>query len=333
MRAAYIEEFGPPDAIRYGELPVPRMGSTDVLVDVTATTVNPVDTYVRSGALHTWVDFPFVTGRDLVGTVADVGPGCTGFAVGDRVWCNSLGHDGRQGAAAEQAVVAADRLYRLPDGVDPEVAVAMADPGAIAYRTLFTHGMLRPGETVVVIGAGDDLGRALVAFAARAGARVIATADAQDVEYGASLGAAEVFDRRCPELVRKIRGTSPDGVDLYVDTAGVNTVRTTVGLLAPRGRAVLLAGALAKPVVPASVLFLERGSVVGFSVVHAPAAELAEAAAGINRLLAAGLLCPRATEVLPLSATAEAHRRVGQQAPDRRQVILRPDSSMSPSGV
>src|SRR5205823_12714998 len=125
MRAAYIDELGPPENIRYGELATPRPGPTDVLVDVAFTTVNPVDTFVRSGAFATPVDFPFVVGRDLVGTVAEAGGGAPGFAVGDLVWCNSLGHGGRQGATAECAVVPADRLYHLPDGVRPNDAVTV----------------------------------------------------------------------------------------------------------------------------------------------------------------------------------------------------------------
>ncbi len=86
-------------------------------------------------------------GRDLVGTVAEGGPGAVGFAVGERVWCNSLGHAGRQGAAAEFAVVAADRLYHLPADVDPVVAVAVAHPAATAYLALILHGGLTAGET------------------------------------------------------------------------------------------------------------------------------------------------------------------------------------------
>ncbi|RST16622.1 NADPH:quinone reductase, partial [Streptomyces sp. WAC04770] len=123
MLAAYIEQLGSPDTIRYGELPQPVAQAGEVLVDVSVASVNHVDTFVRSGAWRTPVTFPFVIGRDLAGTVAAAAPG-TGFEVGERVWCNSMGHAGRQGAAAERVAVPADRLYRLPDGVDPEDAVA-----------------------------------------------------------------------------------------------------------------------------------------------------------------------------------------------------------------
>lgn len=117
MRAAYVTELGAADVIRVGELPVPAGGPTDVLVRVEVVAVNPVDTMVRSGAYPTPTPFPFVIGRDLVGTVAEASPGAAGFAPGDRVWCNSLGHGGRQGSFAEYAVVPAERLYPLPAGL------------------------------------------------------------------------------------------------------------------------------------------------------------------------------------------------------------------------
>ncbi|MGW3176256.1 NADPH:quinone reductase [Streptomyces sp. NPDC001153] len=324
MRAAYIEELGSADVIRYGEIAAPRPGPTDVLVDVLATTVNPVDTFVRSGLFPTQIDFPFVVGRDLVGTVAEAGPGVTGFRAGDRVWCNSLGHDGRQGAAAEQAVVAADRLYHLPEGADP-YAVAVFHPAATAYLALFVHGRLRVGETVLVAGAAGNVGSALVTMAVRAGARVLATAGARDVRYCAELGAAEVFDYRDPDLTGKIRGAAPSGLDLYLDTAGVNDLDTTVDLLARRGRVVLLAGARTRPVLPAGALYMNDRSVVGFVISHATSDELAGAAAYINDLLGRGALRPRGIEVLPLSAAADVHARMEKGELHGRRVVLRTD--------
>ncbi|MEW2159271.1 NADPH:quinone reductase [Streptomyces sp. NPDC007189] len=325
MRAAYIEELGSPDVIRYGEIAPPRPGPTDVLVDVLATAVNPVDTFVRSGLFRTHVDFPFVVGRDLVGTVAETGPGVTGFRAGDRVWCNSLGHGGRQGAAAEQAVVAADRLYRLPEGVDPCAAVAVFHPAATAYLALFVHGRLHVGETVLVAGAAGNVGSALVTMAVRAGARVLATAAARDARYCAELGAAEVFDYRDPDLTEKIRAAAPSGLDLYLDTAGVNDLETWVGLLALRGRVVLLAGPRTRPVLPAGALYMNDRSVVGFVISHATPGELAEAAAYINDLLGRGVLRPRTMELLPLSAAADVHARMEKGQLHGRRAVLRTD--------
>lgn len=330
MRAAFIERFGPPRNIHYGELATPRPGPADVLVDVTATTVNHVDTFVRSGAWRTPVEFPFVIGRDLAGIVAATGPDVTGFAVGDPVWCNSLGHAGRQGAAAEQVVVPVDRLYHLPAGVRPADAVAMAHPAATAYLALFTHGRCRAGETVVVVGAAGNVGGAVVALAAHAGIRVIAIAGARDARYCRTLGAAEVLDYRDPELWQRVRSVSPGGVDAYIDTAGENDLTQGIDLLARRGRLVVLAGMRTRPVLPVGPLYLKDCSVVGFAISQASTAELSEAAGVINQLLADGRLRPRTVEVLPLSAAAEAHLRMERGELHGKRLVLRPDGAPDP---
>jgi 2-desacetyl-2-hydroxyethyl bacteriochlorophyllide A dehydrogenase len=323
MRAAYIEELGPPEAIRYGELEVPEPGPTDVLVEVTATTVNPVDTFVRSGLFETKLTFPFVVGRDFVGVVRAAGPGAAGFAPGDQVWGNSLGHEGRQGAAAEYAVVAADRLYRLPPDADPVELVAVAHPAATAYLGLITHGRLRPGETVLVLGAAGNVGSALVTLAAHAGARVIAVASGRDLAYCRGLGAPAAIDYREPALPHRVRELCPGGVDVILDTSGTNDLTTAVESLAPRGRVVLLAGARTRPVLPAGALYMKDGSVTGFVISHATAAELAEAAGLINTLVAGKVLRARQLEQRPLAEAAMTHRQLEDGGLRGRRVVLR----------
>lgn len=322
MLAAYIEELGSPDLIRVGELPPPQPGPGDVLVDVEVSAVNHVDTFVRSGAWRTPLSLPFVLGRDLVGTVAAAGPGAPGFRAGDRVWCSSLGHAGRQGAAAAQAVVPNDRLYHLPDGIEAADAVALAHPASTAYLALFTHGRVRAGETVLVLGAAGNVGGAAVVMAANAGARVVAVASARDADHCRVLGARHVIDYRDPELPRLVREAAPGGIDLYIDTSGRNDLETAMDLLAPRGRVVILAGLRTRPVLPAGPLYLQDRSVHGFAISHARAGELAEAAAHIGRLMADASLRPRATEILPLSETAKAHRRL-EEGKVRGKLVLR----------
>ncbi|MGW4688448.1 NADPH:quinone reductase [Streptomyces sp. NPDC004244] len=327
MRAAFIEELGPAENIRYGEMAPPTPGPTDVLVEVEAVSVNPVDTFVRSGIFRTPVEFPFAVSRDLVGTVVSAGPGATGFAVGDRVWCNSLGHGGRQGAAAEQAVVPVERLYHLPPGVDAAEAVAVVHPAGTAYLALFTHGRVRPGETVLVAGAAGNVGSALVTMAVEAGARVIATAGARDAEHCRSLGASEVLDYKDPALVARILDAAPKGIDVHIDTSGTNDLSTAVEVLAPRGRIVLLAGARSRPVLPAGPLYMKDGAVVGFVISHATTAELAEAAVAINRLMANGRLRARSVERAPLSDAARTHRRIEAGELHGSRVVLLPKES------
>jgi NADPH:quinone reductase-like Zn-dependent oxidoreductase len=312
MHAAFVERLGPPDNIRYGSLPSPVPGPDEVLVDVLATTVNPVDTCVRSGAFRTEVVLPLVLGRDLVGTVT---ASANGFTAGEPVWSNSLGHGGRQGAAASRAVVAADRLYRLPPGVDPVTAVSVVHPAATAYLALHTHGLARPDARVLVIGGGGNVGSAAVTMAVSSGATVFTTASAADLDYCRSLGAVAI-DYRDPAW--------PGEVDLVVECAGVNDLEALVGRLARRGRIVLLAGAATRPVLPVGPLYMNDCSIAGFVISHATVTELADVAAEINRLLTSGVLRPRAVEELPLSEARRTHERMENGELHGRRVVLRP---------
>jgi NADPH:quinone reductase-like Zn-dependent oxidoreductase len=321
MRAAYITELGPADAIRVGELPVPVPGPTDVLVRVEVVVVDPVDTMVRSGAYRTPTPFPFVVGRDLVGTVAQVGAGVVGFTAGDRVWCNSLGHGGRQGTFAEYAVVPAERLYHLPAGVDPVAAVAVLHPAATAYLALFRHGGLRPTETLYVGGAAGNVGTALTSLARAAGARILAGARPEDDGWCRAAGAAEVVDYRDPGLAGRLAALAPAGIDLYVDTSGHLDLPGAIDLLADQGRIVLMAGGDQRLTLPAGPLYTHGRSILGFVISLATTADLAEAAAVLNDRLAAGDLPARVRVVWPLERAAESHRAV--ERGERGRTVLR----------
>ncbi|WND33473.1 NADPH:quinone reductase [Streptomyces sp. BB1-1-1] len=324
MRAAYIDSVGPADRIRYGRLPVPSTGPTDVLVRVDAVAVNPVDTFVRSGAYATPVPFPFVVGRDLVGEVALAGPGAAGFTPGQRVWCNSLGHAGRQGSCAQYATVAAERLYAAPRDIDGEHLVAAAHPAASAWLALFRHGRLRPEETVYIGGGAGNVGGAAVALASRAGARVVATARAEDAAAVRELGAAEVLDHRAPALVERSRRAAPHGYDVHLDTSGHGTLADAVDLLAPGGRLVAMVGLGSGPAgLPVSRLYTKDASIVGFAISNATTADLAEAAEGVVRVLRDTPWRPRIADRLPLSMTAEAHRRL-EAGEVRGRLVLTP---------
>jgi NADPH:quinone reductase-like Zn-dependent oxidoreductase len=310
MRAAYITELGPAEAIRVGDLPVPVPGPTDVLVRVEVVVVNPVDILVRSGGYSTPTPFPFVVGRDLVGTAAEVGAGTVGFAAGDRVWCNSLGHGGRQGSFAEYAVVPAERLYRLPAAADPVAAVALFHPAATAYLALFRRGELRPTETVYVGGAAGNVGTAMTALASSGGARVLAGARAEDAEWCRAAGADEVVDYRDPDLRGRLAALAPAGIGLYVDTSGHLDLPAALDLLADGGRIVLMAGVTQRLTLPAGALYTHDRRIVGFVISRAGTGELAEAAAVLNGRLAAGDLPVRVRAVWPLERTIEAHQAV-----------------------
>lgn len=322
MRAAFINATGGTDLIEVGELATPDLGPTDVLIRMEATTVNPVDTFVRSGAYVTPTPFPFVLGRDVVGVVAAVGPGASQFRVGERVWCNSLGHAGRQGTLSEFVLAPGERVYPLPPGVDPQTAVAVLHKSATAQLGLFRVAQLQFGDTVVVEGGAGGVGSAVVQLAKAAGARVIATAKAQDHQWCVSCGADTVVDYRSPDELAQVGAAAPDGVDVWWDTSGRNDLAACLPLLALGARVVVMSGLGSSITVPAGELYTRDISVRGFAISNATTSDLAAAAQRINTMLAAGTLRARKVTTMVLADAARAHALMEQHAADGRIVIV-----------
>jgi NADPH:quinone reductase-like Zn-dependent oxidoreductase len=322
-RAAFIRELGDPSVIEVGELPVPAVGPLDVLVEAEAMAVNHVDTFVRSGSYATPTPFPFVIGRDLVGTVSSVGSGVAGFSVGDRVWTNSMGHGGRQGTFADVVVVPAERLYPLPAGVAAAEAARVLHVAATAWLGLFRHARLSLGETVLVNGAGGGVGTAVVQLAKAAGAFVVATTSADDTDWVRSCGADEVLDYRSSTLADDVGSAAPSGVDVWWDNSGVNDVGFALPRLAMGGRFVMISGLDSRPSVRAGDLYTRDASVLGFAISNASVSDLASAARAINGQLSRGALRARAGEVFPLSRAADVQRAIESGANGR--VLVVPD--------
>lgn len=323
MRAAYIRATGGPDRIEYGELPVPRPGPTDVLVRMQASSVNHVDLFVRSGAYRTHTPFPFVIGRDLVGRVVGIGAGVGAFAVGDAAWCNSLGHDGRQGAYAEYAVVASERLYPVPAGVAPEAVAAVAHAAATAYLGLVREARARAGQTLFLEGGGGAVGSAVLQMAGAAGLRVVTSAAADDHDWCTELGAGAVLDYRRPDLYEAARRACPDGVDIWWDASGHNHFARCLPLLNHRARIVLMSGLQgAHAELPVGQLYTRDITLCGFAISNASVADLAEAAQAINRLLADGKLRSRIGATFRLAESARAQEAMASGRVRGRIVVL-----------
>ncbi|HEX6525825.1 MAG TPA: NADPH:quinone reductase [Streptosporangiaceae bacterium] len=307
MRAAFFGRPGPAEAVQVGELPVPVPGPTDVLVAVEVAVINMVDTLIRSGRWPTLMPLPFVTGRDLVGTVATAGAG-SGFSPGDRVWSNSLGHAGRQGTCAEYAVVPGDRLYPLPDGAAAAEAAAAFHCAATAYIGLHHRARARAGQTILVGGAAGGIGSALIRFASEAGLRVIATARPGDHARCLEQGASAVFDFGDPGLAGRVLDVAPGGADIHWDTSGRVPLNAMEPMTASGGKIIVTAGIEPQPPGTSLLPIYTRDiSVIGFVISLATVTELADAARAINRHLASGGFTTKATSIMPLGKAAEAH--------------------------
>jgi NADPH2:quinone reductase len=310
MKAAYIEMTGTPDVIRYGDLPRPEPREGEVLVQVGAVAVNPVDTYIRAGIVAMPIPKPFIVGCDLAGTVAAVGPKVQRFQVGDRVWGSNQGLLGRQGTFAEFASVHEDWLYPTPATVSDSQAAAAALVGITAHLGLFRDAKLQSGETVFVNGGTGGVGSMVVQMAKAVGARALTTVSSEEkAALCRSWGADGVINYKTedvPAAVKKLTGGQ--GVQVWYETQREPDFVRTVELLAPRGRMVIMAGRQAQPIFPVGPFYLKGLSLHGFAMFNATPAEQRQCAEDINRWLVDGKLKVLIGRTFPLSEAAAAHR-------------------------
>lgn len=216
MRAVRLQEHGGPGVLRVEEIDRPRPGYGELLVEVAATGVNPVDTYFRDGS-YTPVGLPFTPGVDFAGTVVEVGEGVTEFEAGDSVFGTGIGNGEHQGAYAEYTVAPADRTVALPAGVDVITAGAAGVVAGTAWRALIDHGRLGPAADCLIHGGSGGVGHAAVQIAAATGARVVTTASEAYHDTLTALGADVVVDYRCEDLADATTEASDGGFDVILD--------------------------------------------------------------------------------------------------------------------
>ncbi|PZG20345.1 NADPH:quinone reductase [Nonomuraea aridisoli] len=290
MRAARIHGFGGPSVIRLDEVPTPRPGPGEVLVEVAATSFNPSEVGLRSGLLPEVFRavLPHTLGWDVSGTVAETGAGVTALAPGDRV------HGLVAQAAAEYVVAPADLLARAPETIPLADAAAIPVAALTAWQAVHEHARLGPGQRVLVNGAGGGVGLFAVQFARLAGAYVVATASPRSAAAVSRLGADEVVDYTTTPL--------PDGMDVVLNLAGVTP--EAAGALAGLGRRIVT---IAAPV--------EGGT---HFVARNDPAQLARIAALIDE----GKVRVEVAESHPLAELAEIHRRA-EAGDTRGKIILR----------
>jgi NADPH:quinone reductase len=309
MKAAYINQTGTPDVIAYGDLPTPKPTRRQCLIKVAAVDVNPIDVYIRSGAIPAKLAFPFILGRDVAGTVVEIGAGVKDFKVGDRVWATNQGTDGRPGTFAEFAAIDHRWLHPVPEGVSDEDAVALSLVGITAQLGLVRSANLKAGEILFVNGGSGGVGSCVVQMAKILGARVIATAGTDEkVAACRDLGAELAINYKTQDVTAAIKAFAPDGVNVWWETVREPDFDRTISLLAMRGRMILMAGREARPAFPVGPFYVKDCSLHGFAMFNASAREQRAAANSINRWLAEGKLRARIDRVLPLAQTADAHR-------------------------
>ena len=264
MRAIQIKALGGPEVLALTDLPTPEPGPGQVRVRLAGTGVNFIEIYQRTGVYP--MTLPYVPGGEGAGTVSAVGPDVTGVAVGDRVASVNLA-----GAYAEEALVAADRVLPIPDGVDTETAAAAMLQGMTAHYLLQDSYPVEEGDIVLVHAAAGGMGLLLTQLATRLGATVIGTVSTvEKEELAREAGAAHVIRYTETEVAPEVRRlTGGEGVAVVYDGVGKDTFDASLASLRLRGSMVLY-GAASGPVPPfdpqrlqaAGSVFLTRPTLV-----------------------------------------------------------------------
>ncbi|OEC96918.1 NAD(P)H-quinone oxidoreductase [Rhizobium sp. YK2] len=313
MKVIIFNDFGGPDVLRLAEVPYPELRPTDILVKVMASGVNRADLLQREGhyGSRAFGDSP-ILGLEVAGEVIAVGEAVSEFSVGDRVMSIVGG-----GAYAEVARADSDLSVHIPAGMSYVEAAAVMESFVTAYEALCHLGQIRPEESVLVHAAAGGIGSAAVQLAVAMGARVFATASANNIDKVRSLGAEAVWDYRRQDFEAEIiDATGSCGADLIIDFVGGSYLARNIRSLAEGGRLVQvgLLGRDDNAIIPLDTVLYKHLRVIG-TVMKSRAIE--EKRAMVRRfadnalpMFGDGRLRPLVGEVFPLDRAADAHRRM-----------------------
>lgn len=310
MHAITIPEPGGPEALVWAEVPDPEPGDGEVLVDVAAGAVNRADVLQRQGFYDPPPGASPYPGLECSGRISAVGPGVSGWAVGDEV-CALLGG----GGYAEKVAVPSGQLLPVPDGMDVTTAAGLPEVVCTVWSNVFMVAHLRPGETLLVHGGSSGIGTMAIQLAKAVGARVAVTAgSAEKLDRCAELGADVLINYREQDFVEEIRSaTGGAGADVILDIMGAKYLDRNVKALATNGRlAIIGLQGGNKGELNLGALLAKRGAVTATSLRGRPADEKAAIVAAVREhvwpLLSDGRIRAVIDSTVSMRDAAEAHR-------------------------
>lgn len=305
MKAARILQFGPPSVIVNEDLERPKAGAGQLLVHVKAAGVGPWDALIREGKSAVSPAPPLVLGSDLSGTVAEVGPGVSGFKVGDDVYGST--NEGFVGAYAEYAVASAGMMAPKPRKLNYLEAASAPVVAVTAWQMLFDYAHAQAGQTVLIHGGAGNVGAYAVQLAHEAKLSVIATASANDIDYVRGLGANTVLDYHGPRFEDSVHA-----VDIVIDTVGGTTRERSFRVLKPGGILVSVVSPVPE----------ETARRYGVKAVFFYVEVTTERLKHITEVFDSGKLVPSVGTVLPLSQARTAHDMLAGAPHDRGKIVL-----------
>ncbi|WP_129776805.1 NADP-dependent oxidoreductase [Peristeroidobacter soli] len=234
MRALLMTGYGGAEVMKLGEVAVPTPATGEVRIRTHAAGINPIDWKIRTGKMQRnyGVTLPYIPGRDVAGTIDAIGPGVTGWKVGDSVVAVTSG-----GTLAEYVIAPARNVARKPDKLTFEEAAGIPTASLAAWRTLITNGDIQKGQRVLIHGGAGGVGSTAVQLAHWRGAHVIATASGRNHDYLKSIGADEVIDYRTTRFEDAAKN-----MDVVLDTVGGETLQRSPAVLREGGTLLTIVG-------------------------------------------------------------------------------------------
>jgi len=319
VKAIRVHEFGGPEVLKLEDVPDLEPGKGQVVVEVRAVGVNPVEAYVRTGTYAMKPTLPYTPGNDAAGIVKSVGEGVTRVKPGDRVYASGS----LTGTYAEQTLCNESQVHLLPHNATFEQGAALGTPYATAYRALFQRGGGKKGEEVLIQGASGGVGTAAVQLAHAAGMLVTGTAGTDAgmklvSEQGANHAVNHASAGYLDELMQLTGGR---GFDLIIEMLANKNLQNDLGLLAKKGRVVVVGNRGTIEINPRDTMTREA-DIRGMTLFAASEAELREIHAALGAGLTNGTLHPVIGTKIPLAEASRAHEEIMKHSGALGKMVL-----------
>jgi len=307
MKSIIVREYGEPEVMRIEETPIPKVGVSDILVDVKAAGVNPVDTYVRQGVHPSTPPLPFTPGKDGAGIVSAVGENVQKVAVGDRVYLAGS----KTGTYAEYAVCDEAQVWKLPERINFQQGAGVFVPNATAYRALIQKAKATDGDTVFIHGASGAVGIAAIQWAKNVGLKVFGTAGSEKgIELVKAQGADFAFDHTGENYLDQINEiTDGKGVQIILEMLANVNLQRDFEVLAKFGKIVVI-GSRGSLEFDPRLTMGKDAAILGMALFNASKEDFTEIHKAIFRGLDSGFLKPVVGKTFDLSDAPKAHHEV-----------------------
>ena len=322
MKAMVCKQYGPPESLVLEELPSPRPGAGEVVIEVKAASVNFPDVLIIQNKYQFKPPLPFSPGSELAGVVKEVGSGVTAFRPGDRVMAFTT-----YGAFSEEVKTEVGRLLPMPEKMDFVTGAAFVLTYGTSDHALRDRAALKAGETLLVLGAAGGVGLAAIEIGKALGARVVACASTDEkLSVCRSHGADEGINYATEDLRERIKAlTDGRGIDVVYDAVGGPYTEPAFRSLAWRGRLLVVGFAAGDiPKLPLNLPLLKGASVIGVfwgDFARREPKELAASMKQLARWYGEGRLKPHVSQTLPLEKAAEAIKLLASRQAKGKVVV------------